>query len=164
MADKKIGKAMGKLGVGQVSNSSADEKDMARIREILLGEQTREANNRIARIESLLSAQDKALRELLDMRIERATKQVLDELGNRDRRQTTALDALHAELHAQLQNTDERLTLMDSDLQDARHQADRSLEQYARSLDQLQKDSVDRSQLADLFEELAGQLRKTSDK
>jgi len=157
MADKKIVKTVGKLGVGQASHPSVDEKDMAQIREILFGEQTREANNRIARIESLLSAQDKALRELLDVHVERATTQLREELGNRDRRQTTALDALHAELNALLQKTDERLTLLDSDLQESRQQTD-------RSLDQFQKDSVDRSQLADLFESLAGQLRKTSEK
>ena len=48
MADKKIGKIAGKLGVSQASNSSADEKDLAQIREILFGEQTREAGRRPA--------------------------------------------------------------------------------------------------------------------
>lgn len=148
MADKKIGRIAGKLGVGQVSSSAGDEKDMARIREILFGEQSREANNRMARIESLLSAQDTALRELLDMRIERAAKELRDELGSHDRRQATALDALHAELLARLKNTDERLSLLDSDLQDTRYQADHA---------------VDRAQLAALFETMARQLRQTSD-
>ena len=141
MADKKIGRIAGKLGVGKVSGSGADEKDMARIREILFGEQTRESNNRMARIESLLSAQDTALRELLDMRIERAAKELREELGNHERRQETALDALHTELLTRLKNTDERLSLLDSDLQD----------------------TVDRAQLAELFESLARQLRQTSD-
>lgn len=164
MAEKKIGKITEKIGFGGASNSAADEQDMARIREILFGDQTRQADNRMARIESLLSAQDTALRELLDMRIDRAAKALRDELGNQGRRQETALDAVDAELRALLRKNDERLTLLDSDLQDARQQADRSLDEYARSLDQLQQDSVDRSQLAALFEGLAQQLRKTPGK
>ena len=164
MAEKKIGKMTEKIGFGRLRNSSTDEQDMAQIREILFGEQTRQADNRMARIESLLSAQDTALRDLLDMRIDRAAKALRDELGNQGRRQETALDAVDAELRALLQRNDERLTLLDSDLQDARQQADRSIDEYARSLDQLQQDSVDRSQLAELFEGLAQQLRKTSGK
>ena len=164
MAEKKIGKMTEKIGFSRIRNSSTDEQDMAQIREILFGEQTRQADNRMARIESLLSAQDTALRDLLDMRIDRAAKALRDELGNQGRRQETALDAVDAELRALLQKNDERLTLLDSDLQDARQRADRSIDEYARSLDQLQQDSVDRSQLAELFEGLAQQLRKTSGK
>jgi hypothetical protein len=164
MAEKKIGKMTGKLGFGGVGNSSADEQQMAQIREILFGEQTRQANNRMARIESLLSAQDTALRELLDIRIGRATKELREELGNQGKRQSTELDAVDAELRALLHSTDERLMLLDSDLQNARHQADRSLDEHARSLDRLRQDGVDRSQLAELFEGIAQQLRKTSGK
>ena len=161
MAEKKIGKTAEKLGLGRISSSSADEQHMAQIREILFGEQTRQAENRMARIESLLSAQDTALRELLDIRIDRATTELRDELGHQGKRQAVALDALDAEMRAMLNATDERLTLLDSDLQDARHQADRSFAEQAQSLDTLQQESVDRSQLAALFEGLAQQLRKT---
>ena len=161
MADKKIGRMAGKMGFSRAGHSPADEKDMARIREILFGEQIRETENRMARIESLLSAQDTALRELLDMRIERATKESRDELGHQERRQTTALDALHTELRALLQKTDERLVQLHSDLQDSRDKADQSFNQYAQSLEQHRRDSVDREQLAELLEGLAGQLRRT---
>jgi len=164
MAEKKIGKVADNLGMGGVGGSAADEQHMAQIREILFGEQTRQADNRMARIESLLSAQDTALRELLDMRIDRATEELRDELGNQGRHQATALDALDAELRALLLTTGERLTLLDSDLQDAHHQTDRSLAEHARSLEQLRHDSIERSQLASLFESLAEQLRKTDEK
>jgi hypothetical protein len=150
-----------KIGIGRVSSAPADEEDMARIREILFGDQTRESSNRMARIESLLSAQDTALRELLDMRIARATKELHDELSNRDRRQAAALDALDAEFRARSQANDERLTLLDGELQDARHQVEQSLGEVAGSLNNLQQDNIDRAQLAEMFEGLAQHLRKT---
>lgn len=164
MADKKTNKTVEKLGFGRVKNGSADEKDMAQIREILFGEQNRQSANRMARIESMLSAQDTALRELLESRIDRAVKELLAELGSLGKHQATELDAVDAELRALLKKTDERLTLMDSDLQDARHQADHSLAEHTRSLDQLRQDSVERTQLAALFEGLARQLRGTPEK
>jgi len=164
MADKKTGKTVEKLGFGRVKNGSADEKDMAQVREILFGEQNRQSANRMARIESMLSAQDTALREHLESRIERAVKELLDELGSLGRHQATALDAVDAELRALLKKTDERLASLDSDLQDARHQADNSRAEYTQSLDQLRQDRIERTQLAGLFESLARQLRGTSGK
>lgn len=164
MADKKTNKTVEKLGFGRVKNGSADEKDMAQIREILFGEQNRQSANRMARIESMLSAQDSALRELLESRINRAVKELLDELGSLGRHQATELDAVDAELRAMLKKTDERLTSLDSDLQDARHQADQSLAEHTRSLDQLRQDSIERTQLAALLESLAQQLRGKPEK
>ena len=54
-----------KIGFGRVSSTSADEQNLAQIREILFGEQERQTATRIGRIETRVSEQETALRELL---------------------------------------------------------------------------------------------------
>ena len=153
-----------KIGFGRVSSESAEEHDMAQIREILFGEQNRQTANRLGQVESRLGEQDAALRELLETRIDKAVKKLREELGDQGKRQALALDGLDAALRGLIEKTDERLTLLDSDLQDAGHKASQSLQALTQSLDGLRRESVDRADLAALFEGLAQQLRKTPGK
>ena len=148
-----------KIGFSRVSSTSADEQHMAQIREILFGEQNRQTENRIGRVESRLSEQDAALRELLDQRIDKALSTLRREFETRDKQQTAARDDLDGLLRALLTKADERITLLDSDLQDNMHQLNQVLAEQSQALEHLQHDKFDRAQLAELFETLARQLR-----
>jgi len=153
-----------KIGFSRVGSESADEQNMAQIREILFGEHNRQTANRIDRIESRLNEQDAAFRELLDQRIDKALAGLRRELETQGKQQQAALDGLDGTLRMLLGKTDERITLLDSDLQDTAHRLGQSLTEYSQSLDRLQQDNADRSQLAALFEGLASQLRSPSTK
>jgi hypothetical protein len=135
---------------------------MAQIREILVGEHNRQTTNRIDRIESRLNEQDAALSEFLNQRIDKALAGLRREVETQGNQQQAALDGLDNALRALLGKTDERITLLDSDLQDTTHRLDRSLKEHSQSLDRLQQDNADRVQLAELFEGLARQLRSPS--
>jgi len=148
-----------KIGFGRVSSESADEHNMAQIREILFGEHNRQIANRIDRIESRLNEQDAALSELLNQRIDKALAGLRRELETQGKQQQAALDGLDNALRALLGKADERITLLDSDLQDTAHRLGQSLAEHSQLLDRLQQDTADRSQLAALFEGLAHQLR-----
>jgi hypothetical protein len=153
-----------KIGFSRVSSESADEQNMAQIREILFGEHNRQTANRIDRIESRLNEHEAALRELLDQRIDKALAGLRRELETHGKQQQAALDGLDNALRAMLGKADERITLLDSDLQDTARRLDQSLTEHSQSLDRLQQDNADRSQLAELFEGLARQLRSPSTK
>jgi len=153
-----------KIGFGRVSSESADEQNMAQIREILFGEHNRQTANRIDRIESRLNEQDAALRELLDQRIDKALAGLRRELETQAKQQQAALDHLDGALRTLLGKADQRITLLDSDLQDNAHRLGQSLTEHSQSLDRLQQDNANRSQLAELFEGLARQLRSQSTK
>lgn len=149
-----------KIGFSRVSSASADEQNLAQIREILMGEQNRQTASRLRQIESRLGEQEAALSELLDKRIDKAIKQLREELQAESKRQASDLEGRETSLRALMVKTEERLTLLDSDLQDAGHRVDQTLAEHARSLSQLRQDDVSRSQLATLFESIAQQLRK----
>jgi len=153
-----------KIGFNRVSSESVDEQSMAQIREILFGEQNRETANRIDRIESQLNEQEAALSVLLDQRIDKALAGLRHELATQGKQQQAALDGLDNALRALLGKADERITLLDGDLQDTAHRLGQSLTEHSQSLDRLQQDNADRSQLAELFEGLARQLRSPSAK
>jgi len=153
-----------KIGFSRVSSESADEQNMAQIREILFGEHNRQTANRIDRIESRLNEQDAALGDLLDQRIDKALAGLRRELDTQAKQQQAALDGLDGTLRMLLGKTDERINLLDSDLQDTAHRLGQSLTEHSQSLDRLQQDNADRSQLAELFEALAHQLRSPTTK
>lgn len=148
-----------KIGFGRVSSSSADEQNMAQIREILFGEQERQTATRIGRIETRVSEQEAALRELLEQRIDKAMAALRQEIETRNGEQRAAIDGLDNELRKISGKTDERLSLLDSDLQDTEHRLGESIKQHTEALDRLQQQQVDRAQLAELFESVARQLR-----
>ncbi|MBT8429311.1 MAG: hypothetical protein KJN79_05305 [Gammaproteobacteria bacterium] len=153
-----------KIGFSRVSSESVDEQNMAQIREILFGEQNRQTGNRLDRIESRLNEHEAALRELLDQRIDKALAGLRRELETHGKQQQAALDGLDNALRTMLGKADERITLLDSDLQDTARRLDQSLTEHSQSLDRLHQDNADRSQLAELFEGLARQLRSPSTK
>jgi hypothetical protein len=153
-----------KIGFSRVSSESADEQNMAQIREILFGEHNRQTANRIDRIESRLNEQDAALRELLDQRIDKALAGLRRELETQAKQQLAAVDGLDGTLRTLLAKADERINLLDSDLQDTAHRLGQSLAEHSHALDRLQQDNTDRSQLAELFEALAHQLRSPATK
>ena len=67
---------------------------MAQIREILFGEQERQTASRIGRIETRVSEQEAALRELLEQRIDKAMAALRQEIETRNGKQQAALDGL----------------------------------------------------------------------
>ena len=156
-----------KPGFNRVSQESADEHSMAQIREILFGEHSRHTEQQFARLEARLGEQEQALKTLLDQRITALgenLRQLRDELDGQDRRQGAALDDLHATLSALLNRLDERLTILDSDQQDARHVQQQAAADQTAALEGLEQRSIGRTQLADLLEAMAGELRQTPDK
>ena len=148
-----------KIGFGRISSSSADEQNMAQIREILFGERERQTATRIGRIETRVSEQEAALRELLEQRIDKAMAALRQEIETRNGKQQAALDGLDKELRERSAKTEERLSLLDSDLQDSEHRLGESIKRHAEALDRLEQQQVDRAQLAELFESVARQLR-----
>jgi len=153
-----------KIGFSRVSSESADEQNMAQIREILFGEHNRQTASRLDRIDTRLNEQDGALSELLDQRIDKALAGLRRELETQGKQQQASLDGLDKALRALLVKADERITMLDSDLQDTAHRLGQSFTEYSQSLDRLQQDNANRSQLAELFEALAQQLRSPSTK
>jgi uncharacterized coiled-coil protein SlyX len=148
-----------KIGFGRVSSTSADEQNMEQIREILFGEQNRQTATRIGHMETRLGEQEAALRELLEQRIEKAMAALRQEIETRNGEQRAAIDGLDSALRKILDKTDERLSLLDSDLQDSGHRLGESIKQHTEALNRLEQGQVDRSQLAELFESVARQLR-----
>lgn len=151
-----------KPGISPVGGASVDEQQMAQIREILFGDYSRETAQRIARLEARIAEQDTAWRALLEERIAAVTgavKGLKGELGLESERQQAALDGLEAALHALLDKLDQRLTLLDSDLQDGNHRLEQSIGEQADSLERLRRHSVDGAELAGMLEALARQLR-----
>ncbi len=156
-----------KSGFNRVSQESADERSMAQIREILFGEQSRHNEQQFARLEARLGEQEQALKNLLDQRIDDLSQnlqQLRDELDGQDQRQGAALDELHTTLSGLLNRLDERLTVLDSDQQDARHLQQQTAADQAAALESLERRNIGRTQLADLLEAMAGELRQSPDK
>jgi hypothetical protein len=155
-----------KPGFNRVSQGSADEHSMAQIREILFGEQSRQTEQQFARLEARLGEQEQALKTLLDQRIDELGEQLhrlRDDLDGQEQRQGAALDDLHTTLSALLNRLDERLSVLDSDQQDARHVQQQAAADQAAALEGVERRSIGRAQLADLLEAMAGELRRPSD-
>ncbi len=148
-----------KIGFGRVSSASADEQNMAQIREILFGEQERQTAKRIGRVETRVSEQELALRELLEQRIDKAMAALRQEIETRNGEQQAALDGMDSALREILGKADQRLSLLDSDLQDTAHRLGESIKQHAEVLSRLEQTQVERTELAELFESVARQLR-----
>ena len=142
------------------SGASPDEQSMAQIREILFGEHSRQTASQIAGIETQLGEQQQALRHLLDERLESAMAALRADLDKQATRQQAALDGLDNALRALLARADERLTLLDSDLQDSQHAVRQTLDQQAMAIEQLEQRHIGRTELASLLETVARQLRE----
>lgn len=156
-----------KPGINRIGQVSADEQSMEQIREILFGEQTRHTEQQFEHLDKRLAEQEHTLKALLDERIgglNESLQGLRDDLDAQDRRQGSALDELNTSLGALLGTLDERLTVLDSDQQDARHRQQQDAADQTAALDALQQRSVGRGQLADLLEAMAGELRDTSSK
>lgn len=152
-----------KPGFSRVSSASADEQSMAQIREILFGEQSRQTERHFSRLDERLNEQGSSLRALLDEHVNKLTanlEQLRDELGQQDQRQHNALEALNGSLSALLGKLDERLVLLDSDQQDAKHRHEQAAGEQRAALDDLEQRSIGRQQLADLLEAMASELRQ----
>ena len=155
-----------KPGFNRVSQESADGHSMAQIREILFGEHSRHTEQQFARLEARLGEQEQALKTLLDRRIDELgndLRRLRDDLDGQDRRQGSALDELHTTLSALLNRLDERLTVLDSDQQDARHAQQQAAADQAAALEGVEQRSIGRAQLADMLEAMAGELRQSAD-
>ena len=155
-----------KPGFNRVSQASADEQSMAQIREILFGEHSRHTEQQFTRLEARLGEQEQALKTLLDQRIDEISQdlhQLRNDLDGQDRRQGAALDELHTTRNALLNRLDERLTVLDSDQQDARHLQQQVAAEQAAALEGLERRNIGRAQLADLLEAMAGELRQSSE-
>lgn len=155
-----------KPGLNRVSQGSADEQSMAQIREILFGEQSRQTEQQFAHLEARLGEQEQALKTLLDQRIDELGEQLhrlRGDLDGQEQRQGAALDDLHTTLSALLNRLDERLNVLDSDQQDARHVQQQAAADQTAALEGLERRSIGRAQLADLLEAMAGELRRPSD-
>ncbi len=149
-----------KTGFRRVSSESADEHNMLQIREILFGEYSRQTEQQLAEVTTRLDEQDRTLRELIDRRVSLAMEALHKDLDKQGTRQQAALDGLDNALRALLSRTDERMTLLDSDLQDVNHAVQKTLAEQTAAQEQLQQDSVARQQLAELLEAMAQQLRR----
>lgn len=152
-----------KPGVRPLQGNPADEQQMEQIREILFGEQQRDTERRIASLANRIGEQDDALRRLIDERIGAALDALRGELGEQADSQRRGLDGLETALHALLGKTEERLNLLDSDLQDTAQNLRNSISEQAAAHDALAAGSVQRAQLATLLEQMAAQLRSGSD-
>lgn len=126
--------------------ASAEEQSMTQIREILFGEQSRQTEQHFDRLETRLGKEMHKLR---------------DELAAQEHRQGAALAELNATMASLLAKLEERLTLLDSDQQDARQAQQRTSDQQAGALHALEQRSVGKGRLADLLENLASELRGT---
>lgn len=135
-------------GITRMRADSSDESSMQQIREILFGEHRRLTAEHLVRIESRLSEQDMALRRLLEERI-----------ASEGERQRAALDDLDQALRSLLLDLEQQLRKVDDDLQDGHDHLRQSLAARDEALDALQQQSVSRTQLADVLESLARQLR-----
>ena len=144
----------------RISGGSPDEQSMAQIREILFGEQHRQTASQIAGLETRLGEQERALRQLLDERLENAMSALRADLDKQGMRQQAALDGLDNALRALLTQANDRLTILDSDLQDAQHALRKTLDQQATAIEQVERRSMARTELAAMLEALARQLRE----
>jgi hypothetical protein len=159
---EEINKMADKPRIRQVTGDHADEQSLAQIREILFGEQNRQTADQLARIEARIGEQDAALRALLERQIARLTEAgdaLRDGLEAQGTQQRAALDTVDSAIRELLGTLQDRLTLLDSDLQDAGNRLARSIEDQVAAHDRLQQTSVSRAQLAELLEGLARQLR-----
>ena len=151
-----------KPGFSPLGNASVDEQQMAQIRDILFGEQSRQTAQQIDRLEARLGEQDQGLRRLLEERsvaLSASLDALRADLGSQGERQQAALDGVDTAMRTLLEAFDRRLTLLDSDLQDNSQRMERSIAQQADALEKLQQSGIGRAQLADLLETLARQLR-----
>jgi chromosome segregation ATPase len=146
----------------RIGGAATEDKDLAQIREILFGEHSRRIAERLALLDARLDGQESDLRRALEEQLrafERAAADLEARLNAQEARQQAALDGLETLLRGLLDQAGDRLTRLDSDLQDASHRLMQSLEQQAAEHARLQQASVGRAQLAALLEGLARQLR-----
>lgn len=148
-----------KSGHRPLRSDNADEQQMEQIREILFGEQQRQTDAALSRLESRLGEQVEQLRGLLDSRLVQAQEALRGEIDTHARRQQTALDSLDNALRALLDKTGDRITMLDSDLQDAGQRLSRMLEEQQAAHAALAHGSVSRDVLAELLEDMARRLR-----
>jgi hypothetical protein len=132
---------------------------MQQIREILFGEQQRLTDAQLSRLEARLGEQSEQLRELFESRISQALETLRQEMDTHANRQQTALDSLDNALRSLLGRADERITLLDSDLQDTAHRLSQTIAEQATAHDALAQRSVERETLAELLEQIASRLR-----
>jgi hypothetical protein len=149
-----------KTGFEQLGSASVDDRQMAQIREILFGEQNRLTANRLSDIEQAIEKQATRLRQSMEQRISQAAEQLRQDLEKQGLRHQASLDGLDNALRGLLQGLDDKITLVDNDLQDNDQRHTRALAEQAEAHDRLAKNSVNRGQLADLLDDIARRLRE----
>lgn len=147
-------------GQRHLTSNAEDDQSLTQIREILFGDHRRQTRQQIAALEARLDEWDTAFRQMLDQRIHQALEDLRNELDNRGLRQQAALDGLDSTFRTLLAKTDDRLALLDSGLEDITHHLRHSLNEQASAQDAAQRRKVERTQLADLLEGMARQLRE----
>ena len=153
-----------KPGIQPLNTSSADEQQMQQIREILFGEQQRLTDAQLSRLETRLGDQSDQLRDLFESRLSQALETLRQEMDTHANRQQTALDSLDNALRSLVGKADERITLLDSDLQDPAHRLSQTIAEQATAHDSLAQRSVERETLAELLEQIANRLRMADPK
>lgn len=146
----------------QPGGASVDDRQMAQVREILFGEQTRQMANRLSDVEQAIENQATRLRQSMEQRISQAVEQLRQDLEKQGMRHQASLDGLDNALRGLLQGLDDKINLVDSDLQDNDQRHTRALADQAEAHQRLAKASVDREQLADLLDGMARRLREDS--
>lgn len=142
------------------SEANDDGQSMAQIREILFGEHGRQTAAQIAKLAAEFDEREQTLQQRLDKQIEGAIAALRADLDKQGLRQQTALDGLDNALRALLTQTDERLALLDSDQQESHHALRQAIDQQGATMEQLERQNIARTELAELLEGIAQQLRK----
>jgi hypothetical protein len=151
-----------KSGFEQLDSANAEDRQMAQIREILFGEQSRLTEQRLSEIEQAIESQVTRLGQLMEQRISQSMEQLRQDLEKQGLRHQAALDGLDNALRRLLQGLDDKITLVDSDVQDNDQRQTQALAQQAAAHERLASASVDRKQLANLLDSMARQLREDS--
>jgi hypothetical protein len=137
-----------------------DDQQMAQIREILFGAESRRVSERLDQIERRLEQQVSALEAATDRRLTQTREQLHADIDKQGLRHQAALDGLDNALRALVQGLDDKLSLVDSDLQDLAQRQRQAMEQQLEEQRELARRSVSRAELAGLLEQFAGLLRR----
>ena len=139
--------------------TGGDAQQMAQIREILFGDQNRRFSEQLNGLEKAFEQQQASLREAFDQQLRQAIERLQADLEKQAMRQQAGVDGLDNALRAMIRELDDKITLVDSDLQDSDQRHAASAAQQQTALDGLRQSSVDRMALAELLEQVARSLR-----
>lgn len=140
-----------------------EDRQMAQIREILFGAESRRVADRIEQLERRLAQQAESIEALLDRRLAQTREQLHADIDKQGQRHQAVIDGLDNALRALVRGVDDKLSLVDSDVQDLAHGLRQAIETQGEAQRALERQSVDRAELAGLLEQFAGLLRRDGD-